>query len=802
MGWWQRLLSVRTNPETTFQSFEVGVRGVGPLIWTLAVMLLAGGVVAAFYLFEPRRIGWARRTAMIGLRTLGVGLLCTFIFRPISCNAVFEGERPRNVVLLIDNSQSMRQEDRRNEAGDRLRVAMAKNMIPLTTAVDNAQALEDLATPIPKSPRRIELVDDVLNHPELSLPGRLGEVGPLRSYLFGDRLERHLGDSFGDVLTAAEPRTALADVLQELLLKGDVDLPACVLVMTDGCDNDSKQSLARVAREYGKLGVPFHIYGVGSTEGGVLHLVDVHAPELLFPEDAAQVTVRWKAQGIKQGTVRIVALLDGKEVASKEVPATAGENLTETLTFVPEKEMTKVALKRLQVRIELKGDPGFRDEVERPVKVVDYKLKTLYIENLPRWEYKFLQRFLLRDRRIEAEFLLLEADDLARDSGPPYVPAFPASKNELFKYDLLILGDVKATDLGPARLGWIRDFVSEGKGLIHIAGRLHAPASLHGTPLEEVLPVEFRPVRFPRIAETRTEGYRPRLTRFGMRDESMLLADNPQDNLKVWQELPPLYWHYPVSGLRPGAMAMLEHPTERAGEQPRPLVAWRHYGKGRVVFVGFEETWRWRFNVQDEYQDRFWGQMIYRTGMQGLSDSPLTKVVLDRPRVYAGREGRVFARLLDANMQPLVRSSIPARLTRIDQPGGKGLSSGKAIEFHPVAGLEGEYQAFLTHDQPGKFALDVRGQEGATLEYRVELPPRHELARQGLAADSLAEAARLSGGAFYREEDLHRLVSNVTPRKTAYSERSTVPLLNPLSFLLFIALITAEWVLRKFSNLA
>ena len=89
----------------------------------------------------------------------------------------------------------------------------------------------------------------------------------------------------------------------------------------------------------------------------------------------------------------------------------------------------------------------------------------------------------------------------------------------------------------------------------------------------------------------------------------------------------------------------------------------------------------------------------------------------------------------------------------------------------------------------------------------------------GTEANALALAARLgeawhcyvsaidhpsvlSGGRFYREEDLHRLASDIEPRKVAFTRRQEIILWNPLALLIFVALITLEWVMRKFANLS
>ena len=73
--------------------------------------------------------------------------------------------------------------------------------------------------------------------------------------------------------------------------------------------------------------------------------------------------------------------------------------------------------------------------------MVDEKIKVLYIEQTPRWEFRFLQQVLLRDRRIEASFVLAEGDPEVAQARP-FLPRFPSEKEELFKYDMVIIGDV------------------------------------------------------------------------------------------------------------------------------------------------------------------------------------------------------------------------------------------------------------------------------------------------------------------------------------------------------------------------
>src|SRR5690606_870703 len=124
-------------------------------------------------------------------------------------------------------------------------------------------------------------------------------------------------------------------------------------------------------------------------------------------------------------------------------------------------------------------------------RVVDGQIKVLYIEQSPRWEYRYLQAMLARDRRVQLKIVLLDAGgDLSRDPNSPYLPAVPTDREQLFDNDLIIFGDVNPAVLTTTQLEMMREFVSKfGGGMLFLAGRGDGIDKLKGTPLEEMLPV-------------------------------------------------------------------------------------------------------------------------------------------------------------------------------------------------------------------------------------------------------------------------------------------------------------------------
>src|SRR5205085_7966901 len=138
----------------------LSLRGMIPLWAALLVVLAIGGGVGFLYAREITRLGAMRRLVLVLLRSAALGVLLLLLLRPVLV-AEYQGERPRSVALLIDNSQSMKQQDRRLSAADRLRVAIAEDLLPPDSALESA-SLPSSATP---NPDRVHMVRAMLTNP-------------------------------------------------------------------------------------------------------------------------------------------------------------------------------------------------------------------------------------------------------------------------------------------------------------------------------------------------------------------------------------------------------------------------------------------------------------------------------------------------------------------------------------------------------------------------------------------------------------------------------------------------------------
>jgi hypothetical protein len=818
----------------------------GDFPWWVAIPLASILTVLVFFMYfrESMKLDVTRRILLAGLRSLTIFSILVLLCKPV-WDYPTTGEKPRPIVVLVDTTESMKQRDARNDVLNQVRVAIARGDVPAdknvrailendeqpSTKINQIQALytaDELAKLSSDEPTRIDIVKQVFTNPKLNLLARLGTKGPLKLSTFGvDGVPVLLPDPNKDgtwpALQPTQPQTALfGGIFQSMQIENN-ELPAAVVVVSDGLNNvvSYEDAEKRKPVDQGalialckKLQIPLHIYGVGGGSSHLLHMKELDANGTLFVEDRARVRVAWRCRGVKSGMVQVDVALNGKVVASQKYPVREGEHLEETLTFEPRKEDAELSKKegRLNLTATVKlVDTGESDSFSKPVRVVENKVKLLFVESTPRWEFKFLQRAFLRDRRVEPWYIVLNGDKETMKSGKPYLEEFPKTREELFKFDLLFIGDVDLGFFSPDQQGWIHDFVADGGGLVMISGRQHAPSSYFGSKIGDILPVEFQKVKFPIEDTKRPVEFKPKLSDFGKRSAMMSLADTQQENERVWQSLPGWYWLYPTTRLKAAAVTLLEHPKqENEDKRPMPLMAMQYAGRGLVLFCASDETWRWRWNDEneaDKFFSRFWGQVIYTVGLPralaGRSQLGMTgEAVLGQP-------GKIFARLYTKDSMPLRAQQVSGFLEWNDAPDGTPEDlKRQRVTFEAVPNQVGEYFLTMPNDRAGKFTLKVadgqESREGTSLEYRVTTPPGSENAPGNLDQDTLAKLASETGGAFYREEDLYKLADAINPKSVTYS--------NPHNSMLFwekwwvlvslVGLLTAEWLVRKFSNMS
>jgi len=204
-----------------------------------------------------------------------------------------------------------------------------------------------------------------------------------------------------------------------------------------------------------------------------------------------------------------------------------------------------------------------------------------------------------------------------------------------------------------------------------IAGKKNDPWTYRRTPIEKMLPVELEAGGAitgigPGGEEINDKPIRLELTAVGKRAPMLRLAADDAASERLWAKLPPIFWVAPVSRAKPAAEVLLvdPSPTRSTRYGKMPVVAAQQYGMGQVMWVGTDNTWRWRKNKGDEQYVTLWGQVIQRLALPHLlGASKRTQLTLDKKEYVTNEKVNLYARLYTESYTPITQDKVKAYIT-------------------------------------------------------------------------------------------------------------------------------------------
>ena len=790
-----KFLGVKIDAAQEVTSVSLQLRHGDWLGSTVFIALLVAAFAWAVYRYVGghKELAPARRRWLTGLRLALFSLLLFILLRPVFSFTV-ENRLRRTFIALLDKSASMEIEDLRNNDADLKRAAFGKGIIErFDQTVDPKRAAEV------QHISRAGLVKSVFENRQLDLLNGLKKKYNIEFFQF-DRALRESGED--DFLKQTPPdsetaqSTAIGDAIREVTNRKRGQPVAGIFVITDGANNSGSDPL-EAAGAAGGDHMPLYVYGVGITSPRDIIVDSVFTPEVAFIQDEVSVTARLRGQGMKGQTAHLSLKLGGEEVASKDVQFSDDGEQEVPLTFTPQKPGEF----DLTASIPAREDETVKDNnsASQRLRVIDSKIKVLFVEQEPRWEFRFIQSVLLRDRRVDPRFLLFQADPkLAMGEGSPYLEKFP-EKEALIGCDLVIIGDVDAKSFTPDQIDTLVEFVTKfGGSIVFIAGQQFDPASYANTPLEKLLPVELD----SSSAFQRGVANRPTtlaLTGQGRTSPMLRLSPDEQQNAEIWRNFPPVQWINRVSRAKAGAQVLIEDtdPAKANRQSRMPAMAIQQYGVGQVLYIGTDNTWRWRQEGNVGYYPLLWGQIVQRMALAHLlGGSKRTQLSADKQRYTTAERVTVLARLYDKSFNPVSEPSVDGSYTVETAPGQEGTPK-QSVQLRALPDQPGMFRGDFVAMVPGSYKFSVEGDKETVLGFSVT-KPRFELGETAMNEPLLKEMGRVSGGGFFREEDLGTLTGKLSQNDERIARVVDADIWSsPFYFLVVAMVATAEWVLRK-----
>jgi len=733
----------------------------------LLVAVVALALVALLALGPAReKVSVGRRAVLAGIRLLVVVLVILAMLRPTLLYTETK-KQAATLVVLVDRSRSMSVPD---EIDGKSRWEAERRTL------DDAKAsLRELAKDF-----------------------------EVKAYTFD--AEAHPADVAGGQIPLGDQpdgrQTAIGSVLEDVLRQQAGKRLLGVILLSDGAwraypPRDVLPQTAASQLKY--LGYPLYTFRFGQARGlgqaqdvAVKELV---ATERVFVKNELSVSGQIRVDGFVNREIPVRLMFEtspGKmeRVAQEVVRVNAnGELIPIKFTYLPQTPG------EYKLTLEAVAQPGelvtTNNQLSTFVNVLKGGLKVLYLEGTWRAETPFLKRSLDSSPDIKVDFLRIDAQN------PQTRPADFADRFKPGKYDVYLLGDLDATAFQGKELTDLAEAVSKGAGLIMIGGfHSFGPGGYSKTPLAEALPVkmsdmERQPLGDPVAADLHWPGpLKMKPTALAQNHFALMLGRNPQESLRVWDQLPPLDGANRFRAVKPGAMPLA------AGSQNQPLLVSHHFGDGRVMAFAGDSTWHWWMHGLQTAHKRFWRQVVLWLARKDESLEGNVWIKLSQRRFSPNRpvEFRVGAQT--STGEPIKTATYKAEVVLPDGT------------QRPVQLVQGEQQvtgSLRETQAAGDYTIRVtathEGQEIGSTRSRF-LVVEEDLEMDNPAADAtlLDSLAAMTGGQSLAPEELPGLIKRLAA-DTEYLEVQTETKQTfwdtwPF-FLALVGLLGVEWYLRK-----
>jgi hypothetical protein len=801
-----------------------------PPAWVIFLVLIPAVVAGFGFLYRNERsdAGGAVRVLLAGLRAAVFLLVCMLLMGPVLTVETIKTKKAFLIVLL-DESRSM-------QKSDPLRTDADRDAVAKVVGVRSREELRALT--------RADIVKRVLENPEFRILDELEKKLNLSVFTFSGTASPK--ESPGKLLaeyrkeTCIGTETAIGDAIKAALNSLRGQYVAGVVVFSDG-KNNAGIATREIAAQLKQRYLPIYTVAPGVPQASRdIALLEIEARDAVLAHDQLKVNFKVSSLGYdgERIDVGLHALKLGREekepgVDPKELDTLvarsgkAGDAAVllqggsarqpASIVWEPKEPGDYLLILRADPRAE--ENTAHNNYLTHRVRVADDKIKVLYVEHPPRYEYRFLKNALVRDPKILAHCFLTSADsdfpqDHTKSEDPLFrqpLQEFPKDLKSLLEFDVVIFGDVDPGRLGPDAARNLEAFVSEfGGGILFISGSMNNPRTLGGTPMANLLPVipdENRDLYEHDRVYSRMLGYQ--LTPDGRGSPITQFKEfkgDAEKNLEHWEDRAPprdglvgIRWFARVKKLKAGASPLVEL-TGLEGESARPpLFVTQHVGRGRVFWSATDETWLWRY-LQGDYPwfYPFWQQAMYWTREGKLLGARRFRVGVDKERYIRGEPVQVFANAYDERFEPLTE---PTLEVTVDPPAGLAGLERIKVQLQKDKARDGYYEGQYRPDDTGLYRIWAGGEDEssrATAKFSVFIPDRED-DEPILDVAALKELAQeSSNGQFFPIDQVHKLNEAVQKSENQLRETREDDLWDaPLAYLIFALLITVEWVVRK-----
>ena len=665
-----------------------------------------------------------------------------------------------------------------------LRLTVERRMLPRVALLTDASGSMDLRD-VDGQPRRAKAQAVAKD-----LAQRLDGRADVSRYAFAWRLEPT------DSAAALPGATRLTKALEETVRRED-NLDA-ILLVTDGNDTGGDQG-ALVTPLLAARGMPVYPVVLGSPDApprAEVHLASA-APYVRLG-DETMLSAVLTATGLDEQVVRVALYEKGAPE-----PLTVKENIRLGKVPVPVSFVVKPSRAGEKVyRIVLEGVRGGASEqrlaAEHRLDVVDAKVRVLYVD-IVRDERKIVGDWLARDPVVELATLTMlpkggwygQGALKHKDIGE----GLPGNEVDFYQYDVIVLGDIprayfrQGGDVAETKLQWLAEFVARrGGGLVTLGGRsVYGAGNYQDSALAQILPFDLAYQGDPQIARE----FNVTPTALGLVHPVMQLENDAEANREAWGDMPTLEGCNRVGPAKPGATLLAVRQVEGGAV---PVIAIQDVGKGKVLSLAADTTWRWEMMREAEAPDRFrrfWGNAVRYVAPDPRLQPGRPQIQRSQMNPAVGETLSLSTRLVDKLFQPVRSADL---VVTVKSP------SSRLLTIYPrdSRSKPGVYDYDVTLDEAGEWVVTASNKTEVTEQVIHAGESDEELDDPRARPDRMRTLAAATGGKTFAADQTKELVQTLQTRGRHLTQTHVVPLWNlPLTLILFIGLVCLDCLIRK-----
>ncbi|HLL90204.1 MAG TPA: hypothetical protein VK324_12965, partial [Tepidisphaeraceae bacterium] len=571
-------------------------------------------------------------------------------------------------------------------------------------------------------------------------------------------------------------------------LTGQAGRPVrAVVLLTDGRQTTDGDPAALTAVAAAAVPV-FPVKLTATAPPADVAVAGVDVPPRAFVGETVPVAVRIRSDAAGPAALDVRLAVEGQPPQQKKVTLDDGGRGAAEFGVKAEAAGTLV----LSVTFDKVGDEQVvtNNVAHRRVRVLADKLKVAAYAGAPAWDFQYLRNALQRSAWASAQDAVLATGG-----------RLPLTPKEIAEQDVVVLADVPAAAVDDAQWDALNQLVAErGGSVIFMPGDVGRLAEYAARPLaQSLLPYRAEVKPAWRVWPGERSGLR--VVPAEGRADALPLAEAPAESAKRWQALPPVF-----RVLSPPALKLNARPLLIEAESKSPVVIESRVGRGRSIFVGVNETWRWRYKVGERDQDRFLtGLVRYAVDAPYAARDGGVALDVEKAAVAPGEAVRVRAKVLGDEGLPVAGPPTVVRVTPSGDAARAG-DGGAAVAAVPLTESDapGRFTGTLSDLPAGTYEVSIEAAgKRVALPLIVETTTERELVDLSGGDAMPKRLAESTGGAVFDVEDLERLPALLASAGDPRSRILERPLWDgPWVYGIVLACLGTEWALRKRFGLA